>query len=392
MKKLSILSLLGLMIAVLIFAGCQKQPALKALTPNLPGQPYEYKTVAYNQVMQNGDNSFGDSLNNDGATLGRLLFYDPRLSVNNAVACATCHKQQFAFADNTSLSTGFQGQMTLRNTPAIINASNKSVFFWDGRVSSLEAQTLMPVKNHIEMGLERTDVLVKKLAQVSYYPQYFQNAFGTPDISTDRISKALAQFVRSIASAQSPSDMRALSGDAVVGENLFFGKYQCGTCHTGSNFGGAPLFAPYNGGGGPGGVFTDTTSHTFQIPNTSNIGLDVTYTDKGEQGLTGRPNQNGYFVIPSLRNVALTAPYMHDGRFKTLDEVIDHYSNGIQAHPNLDPILLQQNFAQRFVTVTTGTPVSMNISDNERRQLKAFLNSLTDNTITNDPKFSSPFK
>jgi cytochrome c peroxidase len=112
----------------------------------------------------------------------------------------------------------------------------------------------------------------------------------------------------------------------------------------------------------------------------------------GEQGLTGKANQNGYFVIPSLRNVALTAPYMHDGRFKTLDEVLDHYSSGIQSHPNLDPILIQQNFTQRFVTVTSGQPVRMNISDDERRQLKAFLNSLTDNTITTDPKFSNPFK
>ena len=386
MKKLPIITFVALMAAVLFFTACQKQIALKTLTPNLPAQAYYYKTLPYTRVLQNGDNSFGDSLTDDGATLGRLLFYDPRLSINNAISCASCHKQQYAFADNQALSTGFQGQMTIRNTPAIINASNKSVFFWDGRVSSLEAQTLMPVKNHIEMGLEKTVVLVKKLSQVSYYPQYFQNAYGTPEVTTDRISKALAQFVRSIASAQSAMDGFTLTADAQAGENLFFGRLQCGTCHRGNNFGGASMFNPY------GSADPSNDPSSTQVPNTSNIGLDVTYTDPGEQGLTGKSNQNGYFVIPSLRNIALTAPYMHDGRFKTLDEVSDHYSSGIQSHPNLDPILIQQNFDQHFVTVASGQPAKMNISDDERRQLKAFLNSLTDNTITTDPKFSNPFK
>jgi cytochrome c peroxidase len=245
MKKLPIITFMGLMVVVLFFTACQKQVAFKTLTPNLPAQTYSYKTLSYNRVLQNGDNSFGDSLSDDGATLGRLLFYDPRLSVNNAISCASCHKQQYAFADNQALSTGFQGQMTIRNTPAIINAANKSVFFWDGRVSSLEAQTLMPVRNHIEMGLEKTDVLVKKLSQVSYYPQYFQNAYGTPEITTDHISKALAQFVRSIASAQSAMDAFTMSDDAWAGQNLFFGKFQCSTCHKGNNFGGASIFNPY---------------------------------------------------------------------------------------------------------------------------------------------------
>ncbi|MCW3126881.1 MAG: Cytochrome-c peroxidase [Bacteroidetes bacterium] len=383
--------LTGIMAVILLVTSCQHETPLKALTPNPAAQSYNYKTTSYEHVRQmGGDNSADDTLTNGGAILGRLLFYDPRLSINNAVACATCHKQQFAFADNQAFSEGYQGQMTLRNTPAIINAANKSSFFWDGRVTSLENQTLMPVRNHIEMGLERTDVLVKKISQISYYAQYFQNAFGSPEVTSDRISKALAQFVRSIASAESPADAFTLSTDAQLGQSLFFGRLQCGTCHRGNNFGGAPMFDTYFGGGID--IPVNAGGGSDQVPNTSNIGLDVAYTDQGEQALTGRTAQNGYFVIPSLRNVILTAPYMHDGRFKTLDEVIDHYSNGIQPHPNLDPLLLQQNFNQRFVTVASGQPVRMNISADERRELKAFLNSLTDKTIISDPKFANPFK
>lgn len=386
-KTLTITTLLAAAMLLLV-TSCQKTPALKALTPHLPDQPYKYGDTYYQQVAnRGGDNTGGLTMDDKIATLGRVLFYDPRLSVNNATSCASCHKQQYAFADNAALSTGYQGGKTLRNTPGIINAVNKSVFFWDGRVGTLELQTLMPVGNHIEMGLEKTGLLPGKLAAISYYPEYFQMAFGSPEITNERISAALACFVRSIASANSAMDQGGMSADAMQGRLLFVSKFHCATCHKGNNLGGATLSSPY--------LSTDSVlipSQTAQVPNTSNIGLDVSYTDQGEQALTGRSNQNGYFVIPSLRNIALTAPYMHDGRFKTLDEVIDHYSTGIQAHPNLDPILLQSNFDQGFVSATTGAPVKMNISATEKRQLIAFLNALTDESMTTDVRFSDPFK
>jgi len=134
-----------------------------------------------------------------------------------------------------------------------------------------------------------------------------------------------------------------------------------------------------------------STSVLSVLPNTSNIGLDLVYTDQGTEAITGVKSQNGYFVIPSLRNVALTAPYMHDGRFATLSQVIDHYSTGILPHPDLDPFLYQSNFAVGFVSTTIGTPVKMNISAQEKQQLIAFLNALTDQSIITDPKFSNPY-
>ena len=389
MKKNMITAIATLSVAFVALTSCQHEPALKNPTLNLPYQTPTYKDSKYQAVASNsGDNSpVFNSLTDDGATLGRVLFYDPRLSINNTISCASCHKQQYAFADNTPLSTGFQGQNTIRNTPGIINASNKSVFFWDGRVNSLETQTLMPVKNHIEMGLEKSTVLPQKLATISFYPALFQKAFGSTEITNDKVSMALAQFVRSIASTTTPT---RLSGnpDAIAGENLFFGKYKCGSCHKGANFGGASMFAPYNGGG----VDSTQNQTVASVPNTSNIGLDINYTDPGVEALTGKTSLNGYFIIPSLRNIALTAPYMHDGRFKTLSDVIDHYSNGIQSHPNLDPLLIAQNFANNTISVRSGAPVKMNISTTEKQQLIAFLNSLTDYSITTDPRFSNPFK
>ncbi len=391
MKKITLTVLFAILIGLLVFTGCQKMNAPKPLVPNQT--QYTYNNAVYQQTKSlGGDNTpVTNQLTDAGANLGRMLFYDPRLSVNNTIACASCHKQQFAFADNIPQSHGVNNNMTIRNTPAIINEMNKAVFFWDGRVSSLETQTGMPIQNHLEMGLEQTEVLAQKLAPISYYPPMFQAAFGSSTITPAAISMALAQFVRSIASIQSPNDMGALTGDALAGENLFIGKFQCAHCHTGENMGGAPLpsFGVYGGGTIDSGG-SQTTALTV-MPNTSNIGLDVVYTDQGTEAITGVKTQNGYFVIPSLRNVALTAPYMHDGRFATLGEVIDHYSNGILPHPDLDPFLYQNNFVQGFVTSTAGQPVKMNISAQEKQQLIAFLNALTDPTITTDPKFSNPY-
>jgi len=394
MKKITIITLFAAMTAMLVVTSCHKDAPLKTLTPNL-STSYSYRTTSLQAVVsRGGDNTpLGNQLTDAGATLGRLLFYDPRLSVNNTVACASCHKQSLAFADNLPQSNGVNNQKTLRNTPAIVNASNKSVFFWDGRVASLETQTGLPIQNHREMGLEQTEVLAQKLTPVSYYGPLFNAAFGSYEITPARISMALAQFVRSIASAQSPADLGTMSADAIAGQNLFMGKYQCAHCHTGSNMGGAPLpnFGVYGGTGPIDSSGGGSTGPLTVMQNTSNIGLDVVYSDQGTEAITGVKTQNGYFVIPSLRNVALTAPYMHDGRFATLGDVIDHYSNGIAPHPDLDPFLYQNNFAQGFVSSGSGLPVKMNISATEKRQLIAFLNALTDNTIINDPKFSNPF-
>ncbi len=362
MKTKLIVTGFTLVIAANLFNGCQKTPALKALKPKLPELPYTYSSSSF------VDNSPIDNrLTNDGATLGRVLFYDPRLSLNNSVSCATCHKQQYAFADEGAFSTGYEGQLTGRNTPAVINAAEKRSFFWDGRETSLERMVLMPVRHRVEMGLEQSSVLEKKIASIDFYPQLFANAFGTPEVTADRISMALAQFVRSIASKQSRMDFSQLTLQEQQGQNLFFQK-GCVTCHASFNLGGDNMASdPYSG-----------VSTTL---NAANIGLDVEYKDKGIMELNSDANSNGAFKIPSLRNLAYTAPYMHDGRFKTLEEVVEHYNTGIMPSQKLDVVLRDNN----------GQPLRMNMSTEEKAALVAFLRSATDDHIVHDVRYSNPF-
>lgn len=319
--------------------------------------------------------------------LGRVLFYDKALSINDAVACESCHKQSRAFADDKRFSDGFNLEKTTRNTPPIQNLGNSGflifdgqgnsdfeffgegqALFWDGRTRVLEQMVLEPVSNHIEMGMRSPTDLLARLSQRGYYSKLFKDAYGDDDISLPRISHALASFVRSFQTNGSPFEQEMFSFGMQVmtplqreGFNLFQTKYDCMSCHD------------------------INSSHGYSQPigqEFANIGLDQDYDDKGAGALTGNASQNGQFRIPNLRNIALTAPYMHDGRFGTLEEVIGHYNNKIQAHPNLD---------DRLKTVT-GEPRIMNISDGEQEALVAFLEALTDRQFTTDPRFSDPFK
>lgn len=374
----------ALAVSAALFLGlssCVKEPKLADATPHLPQQPYNYQSgMNNNLVFSLGDNTpIDNQLTNAGAALGRVLFYDKRLSVNNSIACASCHKQNLAFADNVRFSEGFGGKLTTRNSMAIVNTFCKSSFFWDGRATGMEQQALMPIKNHVEMGLENFDVLTQKLSNTSFYPQLFQEAFGSQEVTGDKISKALAQFMRSMVSNHSKWDEVGFSGlspQEQDGATIFFNKGRCSNCHRTDNFGGAPITTPYGG--------------IDNAPlNSSNIGLDIEYADAGIGALTNKTSQNGLFIIPSLRNIELTGPYMHDGRFNTLEEVIDHYNNGIQPNPNLDPVLSNDS------TVTPSTPVipiTLGLSPVEKADLIAFLKTLTDKDLTTDPRFSDPFK
>jgi len=369
MKKKIIPPLFAAAILVLVLSACQKQASLKTLIPKLPDVPYTYEGCNGGGFGGCNDNTPSDNpMTDNGATLGRLLFYDPRLSLNNTVSCATCHRQETGFAQSASKSEGYEGMMTGRNSPAIINAFAKSSFFWDGRATSLEEMGLMPGQNHLEMGMEKLDVMEKKLSAVSYYPALFKKAFGTEEITHQEISFALAQFVRSIVSVRSKMDKSQLDAQELAGNQAFI-KFNCGRCHAGNNFGGDPLFISYYG--------------TSPVNNSANIGLDVEYADKGIAALTGNPSSNGAFMIPSLRNLAFSAPYMHDGRYKTLAEVIEHYDSGIQPSPALDHVLLD-SVAQ--------TPLKMHMTADEKSALAAFLLTLSDESITTDVKFSNPFK
>jgi cytochrome c peroxidase len=388
------LILLLLAVLVLAIGSCVKSPTLAKRTPNLPATPYHYAVGSMAIIIPpgnpyvNGGNS-GDSSQLDntpqtnptsdaGATLGRVLFYETLFSLNNSISCGSCHKQQNGFADVVPVSLGFEGQKGSRNAFALANENMNSNFFWDGRANTLESQTIMPVQNHAELGMENLDNLVKKLQSAPYYPALFKAAFGSSEITKQGISEALAQFMRSMHSFSSKFDKGASSGfsnftqEEVNGEATFRAM-KCNSCHGGNNLD--------NGGLG--------MDHNMPSGNDwANGGLDIGFPDVGLMGTTHQTADNGVFKIPSLRNVAVTAPYMHDGRFQTLEQVVEHYNSGVQANPNLDLRLTQGSFDG----TTNTAPVRMNMTAQQKSDLVAFLNTLTDYEFLSDPKFSDPFK
>lgn len=315
---------------------------------------------------------------NEKATLGRVLFYDGRLSVNNAISCASCHKQAFAFADNVQFSRGFENKLTGRNSPAIQNIFGPNItniqnfrtfpvaLFWDGRENNLQDLISRPISNHVEMGMDNPESIVEKLEALPYYKGLFKAAYKDETISFDRISECMSLFISAINSTNSRSD-KAQKGEITLsaleeyGKSLFLTKYECTRCHASS----------------PGGYLSLGGGARF-----FNIGLEANPYDKGRGIISRIPGDMGSFKIPQLTNVALTAPYMHDGRFKTLEEVLDHYSKGIADDPNLSEELRDDK----------GHPIKMNISDNEKKALVAFLNTFTDYEMLTDAKFSNPFK
>lgn len=310
---------------------------------------------------------------NKKAEIGRVLFYDTHLSINNAVACASCHKQQEAFADNVAFSAGYEHKLTGRNSQPIQNLNGGTKFFnsniinfhplfWDGRATDIKSFMQRPITNHVEMGIVDQNALVEKLANLSYYKPLFQKAYGTDDIDMDKVSECLSYFVSSINCVNTRYDQYVagtvqLTAQEMQGLNLFNEKYNCASCHR-----------------------VEPTGYQNKV-DFKDIGLDMNPTDKGRGTITGDPADNGTFRLPNLRNVALTAPYMHDGRFKTLDEVLEHYSKNIQNTRNLAFELKDAK----------GDPIHMNISAQEKAALIAFLNTLTDYQMITDPKFSSPF-
>ena len=301
--------------------------------------------------------------------LGRMLFYDKRLSGNNTQACASCHRQEHAFTDTARFSLGILGFKGGRNAMSAFNmAWNVNEYFWDGRVQLLRDQSLMPIQDSLEMHETLPNVVAKLKADKTYTDQFIR-AFGTPDITPERISLALEQFMNSIVSVNSKYD-RVLAGQETLspsearGRKLFFTEYNaffpdssgadCAHCHSGFNF----------------------SNNQYM-----NNGLDeaAAQDDLGRENVTGNPMDRAKFKVTSLRNIALTAPYMHDGRFKTLEEVIAHYNTGLKASPTLDLALEQ----------TRGTGLMLTPQD--IADLKAFLLTLTDDDLLTNPEYASPF-
>ncbi|MDF4222222.1 cytochrome c peroxidase [Maribacter sp. M208] len=339
----------------------------------LPDSPFNYANILLpefflNNDVRNEDNTPNNNeITDNGATLGRVLFYDKNLSLNNTVSCASCHIQQHGFSDPNALSTGFNGELTSRNSMGLANARfyENGRFFWDERAETLEDQTLVPIQDLVEMGLTLAE-LEAKLAEQTYYAALFTNAFGDENITRNRVALALSQFIRSMVSYESKFDEGLAQAQDIEdnfpnftisenrGKQLFMSNQtRCFDCHA---------------------------TNVFVGDDARNNGLDATITDLGVGGLTGNNNELGEFKVPSLRNIALTAPYMHDGRFETLAEVIEHYNSGVQDNPNLDNRLTQGNNVRR-----------LNLSDTDKQALVDFLNTLTDNEFVNDEKYANPF-
>lgn len=340
------------------------------LTTNVPGQPLP------TSINGTDNTPLDNPITNAGATLGRVLFYDKKLSANGTISCASCHKQEKGFSDDAILSIGFDGGLTGRHSMTLINARfyQRGRFFWDERASTLEEQVLMPFQDPVEMGMTLSEV-VTTVREQSYYPELFQNAFGTDEINSDRISKALAQFVRSIVSYSSKYDLgRAMvtspganfpnfTTEENTGKNIFFQTIP-------------------NGGGACFGCHT-TEAFISANPGPQNNGLDAfPSTDLGAGNVFTNPIFVGRFKTSTLRNIELTAPYMHDGRFATLEEVVEHYNSGVQAHPTLSPALTDAN----------GNPIQLNLTETQKSALVAFLKTLTDNSISSEVKWSNPFR
>jgi len=272
--------------------------------------------------------------------LGRLLFFDKRLSKNNTIACASCHMPPLAFTDGQPVSTGINRSQGGRSAPASINRVYSKAQFWDGRAATLEEQSIGPFINPVEHGFIDHDEMIRKMNTIEGYRRLFREAFGT-DITIGGVGQAIASFQRTILSGNSPADRFDLGGEeqAIVpaaqrGLELFRGKARCVRCHSGFNF-------------------TDEKFHNI------GIGWDTNTVDLGRYMITKNPEDIGAFKTPTLREVARTAPYMHDGRFGTLEEVVSFYNQGGIKNPHLD-----------------NTLIPLELTDQERHDLVAFLRSL----------------
>jgi cytochrome c peroxidase len=352
----------------------EKKPPARPSTVRelrLPSKPFRYanidlpahfKTPLARRFDHNtpADNPVTDH----GATLGRVLFYDTRLSANNTISCGSCHVQTNAFVDPNRFSKGHRGKLTDRHAMSLVNVrySLRGRLFWDERAEKLEEAVLVPIQSKVEMGQDLAR-LPDILSKDKHYPELFKKVFGDDKVTRERIGKALAQFLRSMVSCQSKYDLGRARAESVrddfkdftVQENrgkaLFLSN--CAICHL------------------PG-----QDAHFVMIAPANN-GLDEDYktTDGGVGDITLNARQIGLFKSPSLRNVEHTAPYMHDGRFDTLEKVIDHYSKEVKEHPNIDPRMRRLNFTKT-----------------EKAALVAFLKTLTDRKFLTDPKFSDPFQ
>jgi cytochrome c peroxidase len=349
---------------------------------DIPEVPY-----AYENRFPDYYSTFPRTYDRDLATLGRVLFYDKNLSDDRTISCASCHRQEIAFSDNVALSNGVNGRKTTRNSLALGSVFNfqeyygssiigRIPFFWDNRATSVQEQSRATLGNPDEMNMPMHEVR-GRVEDLEYYEPLFRMAYGHTVQNDQEILDAIGVFVNSIGSFNSKydqevdkylnqtgslsnienSDLSGFNAQENMGRQLFVNN--CSNCH-----GNIERAAP--------------TPGLIQANN----GLRMNYEDEGVASFEPGAQNVAMFKVPTLRNIELTAPYMHDGSLATLEEVVDHYSNNIAAHPNLNPELKGLD----------GSPKQMNFSQEEKEALIAFLKTYTDDEFLTDERYSDPFK
>lgn len=334
------LFLLGIFTATLLSCKKETLPELETIEfqhPNhFPAPVYDFSN---NPVTR------------EGFELGRMLFYDTRLSSSNTVSCASCHHPELAFSDaGKALSQGVGGAFGARNSPSLANLAWYPAFMWDGGVNHIEVSPLAAIVHPAELNMDFAELL-EKLRGIAQYQVLFERAFGSPGIDDQRFFYAMTQFTGLLISSESKYDQVTLgkanfSNQEQMGKILF--DQHCAVCHA--------------------GVLQTDFSYR-------NNGLDTEFADEGRKAITNNPSDLGKFRVPSLRNVGLTPPYMHDGRFQTLTDVLHHYTSNIQPSETLDPFFAES--------------ITLNASD--REAIIAFLQTLTDVQFNANPKFANPF-
>lgn len=360
----------GLYIVMFIFLGviisCGDEPV------DPPVEEIKQDTTPYELFvgdLPSPDLPADNALTVQGVKLGRMLFYEKMLSRDGSQSCASCHRQEHAFTDTTRFSIGVEGLPGKRQAMSVFNmAWNTNEFFWDGRAHLLRDQAILPIQDELEMD-ETLDNVISKLSDTKEYRDQFTRVYGDDEITVDKMAKAMEQFMMSIVSYDSKYD-QWLAGNAELTEseergrklyeteyNPFFPEFSgadCVHCHGGANF-----------------------ENDLYMNN--GLDNDENITDIGREKVTMNPNDRAKFKVPSLRNIELTAPYMHDGRFQTLEEVVNHYNDGIHKSNSLDQALL--------ATTDTG----LLLTDQDKIDLINFLKTLTDQTLISDVKYSDPF-
>ncbi len=353
--------------------------ALIQQTLDLPEKPLDYDVQLPTHLSRSG--LFARNINRDMATLGRVLFYDQELSSTGEVSCASCHKQELAFSDEKASSNGINGQQTDRNSLALGSVASFAAYYgvdlfgtfgvpfmWDNRFGTAREQAKAAFTSEKEMGMT-IESLIQTIEDREFYAPLFRRAYGSTAVTEERIMSAVAEFVDGLGTFDSKFDQAAEASTDGINMNVPFADFtalenrgkeiyleSCAGCH--SSVFGRPVM------------------------NEANNGLSMNYEDEGIGGFTQNATDMYMFKIPTLRNIALSAPYMHDGRFESLEEVVDFYSDGVADHPKLHELLRDGS----------GQPLRLNLSSEDKMALVDFLETLTDVQYLQEMRYSDPFK